>query len=100
MLCRLAVFQAIFIDFFSLLSFFGGDLLTQHKSPTPGGLGFIILNVHPNGEGGNPYSLFLLLHNTKLKLSAYSYDTYLVRYEFPKVFDVFCHAPVTPDCGR
>ena len=57
-----------------LLSFFGEDSLTQRESLTTGGLGFVVLDVHWDGEGGKADKCILLRCGSKCELSACSYD--------------------------
>ena len=45
-------FRAILVDFFALLSIFGHDSLSQSESPTSGGLGLVVLDVHCSGKDG------------------------------------------------
>ena len=100
MSCRPPIFRAILVDFFPLLSIFGHDSLSQPESPTSGGLGFVVLDVHCSGKDGKIDRSLLLLHSYRLKLSACLYDKYLARYAFSKIFKSFLSRSCHPELRR
>ena len=62
-----------------------------------GGLGFVVLSVHSGGNYRKLDRTFLPQRRYRLKLSAYLYNKYLVRYGLSDIFDGFlscsCHPP-------